>query len=70
MPSPEGETLPVSEMLPESPLRLAIVIVEFAEEPAGTERVPEAVTTLKSSTCTVNCTLWLSDPFVAVMVTV
>jgi hypothetical protein len=50
MPSPEGETLPVNDMLPESPLRLAIVIVEFADAPAGNETVLGIATMPKSST--------------------
>ena len=53
---PDGETVALSETLPESPLMLAMVIVEFPVTPGGAVRVAGLAETVKSTTWTVTCT--------------
>ena len=67
---PEGETVAVSDTLPDSPLTLDSVMVEFADVPGGAESEFGLATIVKSTTCTMICTEWRSEPLVPVIVTV
>jgi hypothetical protein len=67
---PEGETVAVSDMLPDSPLTLESVMLELAEVPGGVESELGLATIVKSTTCTTTRTEWLREPLVPVTVTV
>ncbi len=67
---PEGDTDAERIMLPESPLMLVIVRLEFALAPAGMLRELGLAEMLKSTTITVTWTERVREPLVAVTVTV
>ncbi len=67
---PEGDTDAERIMLPESPLILVIVRLEFVLAPAGMLRELGLAEMLKSTTITVTWTERVREPLVAVTVTV
>lgn len=68
--SPEGVLLAESDTTPEKPFKLVRVTVEFREDPAGTVKTDGPALFVKSSTWTVSWAVWMSDPLVAVTITV
>ena len=52
---PDGDAAAVSEILPDRPLTLEKVMVEFADVPGGTVSEPGLAEIVKSTTCTMTC---------------
>ncbi len=69
---PLGETVAVRLTLPEKPLRLVRVIVEFPDDPCTMLKVVGLEAMLKSGPTTVAATVaeWDGDPPIAVPVTI
>ncbi len=67
---PDGDTVALSETLPDNPLMLDKVIVEFADVPGGAVSELGLAEIEKSTTCTTTCMEWVRDPLVPVIVTV
>ena len=67
---PDGDTVALSETLPDNPLMLERLIVEFADVPGGAVNETGFAETEKSTTCTTTCIEWVRDPLVPVIVIV
>jgi len=52
---PDGDAVALSEILPDRPLTLDKVMVEFADVPGGAVSELGLAETVKSTTCTVTC---------------
>jgi hypothetical protein len=67
---PDGDTVALIETLPDNPLMLVSVMVEFADVPGEAVSEPGLREIEKSTTCTITCIEWVRDPLVPVIVTV
>jgi len=52
---PDGDAVALSKILPDKPLTLDKVMVEFAEVPGGAVIEPGLAEIVKSTTCTMTC---------------
>ncbi len=66
----EGEMVAVRDRLPDNPLMLVMVMLEFEDPPGDTEMEVGVAEIAKSTTWTVTWIVCESEPLVAVMVTV